>query len=79
MTARKTARNARIVRLRGMVALVGDDLREKPALTWEQIAGLVSKEFPKDKCTWQRCQAIYKRDTTGVLLNDGAKFYRDRK
>lgn len=78
MTQKKKARNARIVRLRnGVIDHTYNKITR--SMTWAEIADRIAKEFPKDKCSWQRCQAIYKRDTTGVLLNDGAEWYRRKR
>ena len=62
MTPPKTARNARIVRLRDA---------ERPtyrgkafdALSWSFIARTVSEEFPDDPITRQRAQQIYASET----------------
>ena len=61
MTPPKTARNARIVRLRD--GIVSPGLATLSQLSWTQIADRVSKEFPDDPITRQRAQQIYASET----------------
>ena len=70
MPARKTARNARIVRLRG---IWGDGFGKHgrtARLSWAEIARMVSREFPEYDddgkllvIKRQRAQKIYKTET----------------
>ena len=75
MPPTKTKRNARIVRLRVFTKRANSS----QPFSWARIAAIVSKEFPDDPVTWQRAQAIYRREMTGVLLNDGAEWYRRQR
>jgi len=65
MTAKKTARNQRIVRLRDFVTLrvQGDEMTVSKVLSWAEIATRIAKEFPEDAVTRQCCWEIYQEET----------------
>jgi hypothetical protein len=65
MSHTKTARNARIVRLRDS------------GLSWRKIADRIAVEFPDDACGKTRVEQIYNRDVKGV--EDPGTLFRRRQ